>query len=429
MANKRKLKKKRRKGILVIFIFIITIYLLFISFVTLFKRNAKTTLPERMLLIDTISSQGFLIKNESIIKATNSGDVDLIANEGERLGSGREVLSINTLKDIKSLEYELEGVEKNISSLKKKETESDLISNEKDKIELTREELILELQDKISSSEFNDINFIKEQLLLYDGKYKDVDFSKTVLGQSVEGLEDRKKDISKKIDKNNVRYYTDRPGVISYKIDGYEEVYLPKDFENYTYDKLNVDNISKTSKKEEVKVSLNQPIFKIIDNFKWYIAIKIKDSEEISDFNINDNIRIYINESQEEVKGRIIAINNSKKKAVIILELNTMFHKYYNLRFPKIEIIKEKTEGYKLPKKSIASLDNIDGVYIKDRGGIVRFKPVSIFKEEDDYVYIHIGDEKSNIYLKDSKEAVKTINLFDEIIINPNNIKEGDILY
>ena len=51
------------------------------------------------------------------------------------------------------------------------------------------------------------------------------------------------------------------------------------------------------------------------------------------------------------------------------------------------------------------------------------------FMQEDDYVYIHIGDEKSNIYLKDSKEAVKTINLFDEIIINPNNIKEGDILY
>lgn len=428
MSYEKRLWRRRRKNIFTIIIFIIIIYLLFTSFLTLFKRNTKTTLPERMVITDSISSQGFLIKKELLVKSTNNGVIDLIASEGERLASGMEVVAINTLRDMKSLEYELKEIEANISYLEKKEVESGVVIKERDNIKGKREELILELQNKILSKDFNNITFIKEQLLFYDEKYKNVDFSKSIVGQGIENLKDRKEDIYEELGQNHIRYYTSSPGVVSYEIDGYEESYLPKDFENYTYDKLNVGNLPGPARDQNSKILVNEPIFKIMDNFQWYLAIKIENSKEISDYNVNDNINIYMDEKEEEISGRIIAINVSGEKSIVIVNFNTMFHKYYNLRFPKVQIIKEKVNGYRIPKKSIVNVGDMEGVYIKDRSGIVRFRPISILKEDNSSVYIYSGDEDTNIYLDNKSEPMKTIGLFDEILINPNNVEEGDIL-
>lgn len=427
MSFEKRLWRRRRKNIFTIIAFTIIVYLLFSSFFTLFKRNIKTTLPESMVLTDSIYSQGFLIKKEYLVNSTNNGVMELIANEGERLAAGREVVTINTLKDKKSLEYELKEIEENISLLEKNETESDVIMEE-DETEKNKEHLVLELQNKIISNEFNNIIFIKEQLILYDEKYNNMDLSKPFVGQSLESLKDRKNNILEELEQNHIKYYTNNPGVISYEIDGYEENYLPKNFEDYTYETLKVTDLSKIIRDEKSNVLINEPIFKIIDNFEWYMAIKIENPKDISSFNINDNIKIYINENEEELDGSILAINSSGEKSVVVARFNTMFHKYYDLRFPQVQIIKEKINGYKIPKKSIVSVDNMNGVYIKDRSGIVRFKPISIFKEDNNYVYIYSGDEKANIYLDNSSESVKTVDLFDEILISPNNIEEGDIL-
>lgn len=427
MSYEKRSKKRRKRSIFTIIIFTVIIFLFFSSFFRLFQRNKKTILPEKMVLIDSISSQGFLIKNEYIVKAANEGVMELIAGEGERLAAGRKTVTINTLNNMESLEYELKEIEENISLLESEENQDEGIEIETDNHLINKEKLISDLQKKIFANEFSTITFIKEQLFLNDEEYKNVDFSKTSAGEGLKNLEDRKDKIEIELEQNHIKYYTNKAGIISYEIDGYEEIYLPSNFENYTYEKLKIGQLSKIVRDEKYKVLTDEPIYKIMDNFQWYVAMKIEDSKIISDFNENDNIRIYIND-KEELSGNILAINNSGDKSVLIAKFNTMFHKYYNMRFPKVEIIKEKTNGFKIPKKSIVSVDNIIGVYIKDRSGIVRFRPVSIFKEDNNYAYVYSGDEKTNIYLNQTNEFMKTINLHDEILINPINIEEGDIL-
>lgn len=425
MSYEKRVKKRKKRKISNIILFVIIVYIILTSFITLFKRNAKTVLPERMVVTDSILSQGIIIKNETLIKSQNNGVIDLTADEGQRLAAGQEVATINTSKEMKTLEYELIEIEKNISSLE--ETEGELIVTEEHGGGI-KEELILKLQNKILSNDFSNIALIKDQLILYDESYQDEDFSETLIGQSIDNLKDRKESITKELNQNYVKYYTSNPGVISYEIDGYEEKYLPENFQDYTYDKLNIDKPLNLVKNEEDKILENEPIFKVIDNFQWYMCIKIEDNKEIEDFEVNDNIRIHIDGDEKEIKGNIMAINTSKKKSVIVAKFNTMFHDYYKMRFPEVEIIKDRIDGYKIPKKAMVTLNNINGVYIKDRGGIVRFKPISIFKEGDDHIYIYSGDENTNIYLDNEDEPLKTISLFDEIIIKTSGIKEGDIL-
>ncbi|WMM26774.1 HlyD family efflux transporter periplasmic adaptor subunit [Tissierella sp. MB52-C2] len=423
--DKREKSRRKRKNVRIIIISFVVLYLLFRSVPSLLANGAKTILPEIGDLTTKFSAEGFLIKHETVIKSEVKGQLEMLAAEGTRLAAGSEVVSVNSLKDTSSLKEELEQVEESISALEKSEAETKLIINEKEKVENLKESLVDELQSSIIAGNFDEIYLLKDQLALYDEKIKDVSFSNTLAGQSLGNLKSKREVINEEIKSNHAKYYSAHGGIVSYIIDGYEETYLPKELENYTYDKLN----SIKSKKNEVKteVDVGQPIYKIIDNFEWYIAMKIEDLKEIKGFEVGDSVQIQMNENNYDLKGRIVSINESGKKGVMIVRFTTKLHDYYDIRFTSVDVIQSRKEGYRIPTKAIIDKDNLSGVYIKDKSGIVKFRPVKIIGQDNDYTYVDMGDN-GNILLEGEEKPTKTITLFDEIFINTTSIKEGQIL-
>lgn len=251
---------------------------------------------------------------------------------------------------------------------------------------------------------------------------------KTLLNQSLDNLNKRKEEIEKDIKSNNINYYSSNGGIVSFNIDGYEEVYYPKEFENYTYDKIDILEKDKKNEKPKVDVSVGDPLFKIIDNFEWYMAIKIEDLKDIKSFEKGQSITLFMDETKKEIKGKILSINITKNKAVMVIKFTTLFHEYYDYRFSTVEIVKYKKEGLKIPSKAIVEKDGIKGVYIKEISGIVKFRPIKVLGEDDKYTYVQKGDNRGFIKLEDEKNPIKTITLYDEIFLNTMNIKEGQIL-
>lgn len=427
--DNRKRIRQRKKKFRVIVISLILIYLILRSIPTLLANNAKTTLPEVGTLIDKFDAQGFIIKNETLVKATSNGEVDRLYKEGTRVSAGTEIANVNILSGHSSLKQELEQINNSIIALEKSESDAEIIIKEKGKIEELQLSAIDDLQYMISSGKFDEVYLLKEKLNLYDDKVSDVSSNDTLLGQSIENLKKRKEIIKQDMDKNHMKYYSNHGGIISYTIDGYEELYFPKDLENYTYDKINIPTSTK-DKINDNKTSINvgEPIFKIVDNFEWYIGVKVEDMKNISGLEEYKTIIIEMKEDKQEFKGKIVAINSSGNKGIMIIKLNTMLHEYYNMRFPELNIIKNRIEGLKVPTKSIVEKESLKGVYIKDPSGIVRFRHINILGEDEKYTYIDKGDSTSFIKLKGEEKPVKTITLFDEVFLNTTNIKEGKIL-
>ena len=221
---------------------------------------------------------------------------------------------------------------------------------------------------------------------------------------------------------NSLSYYADRSGIFSLEIDGYENVYIPKDFENYTYERLQIPE-----KLEEAEGDTDNRKFKIINNFNWYLAIKIDNIKNISSFEVKDSIFVKIADIDRELRGQVVAINESKDKAVIVVEFDSHLHDYYNMRFPKVEVVTHRQDAFLIPTRAIIEKDGQAGVYIKEFNGIVRFRPIEILAEEGKFTFISRGDE--NRYIKNkSGEKERTISLYDEILINPQMFKEGEIL-
>ena len=93
-----------------------------------------------------------------------------------------------------------------------------------------------------------------------------------------------------------------------------------------------------------------------------------------------------------------------------------------------MNIIKSKNYVYVVPSQAIAILENREGVYIKELNGIVRFRPIKILYQNELETFVDIGDNKGYIEVEDNVDLVKTITLFDEVILNPQNIEDGQIL-
>lgn len=425
--NNRMQKRKNKKRFRFILISAIIIYLIFRSVPSLLANNAKTINPEKSTFVNKYAYQGFLIMDETLVKASKSGKVQLFSEEGERVPAGVKIASVNSLNDASSLKQELSQLEESIVALKKTETESKLLEVEKGKIEILHVDLVDKLQELIILGNYDEIYIVKEQLALIGSKSKDISFSNTLVGQSIENLELKMDSINSEIVSNNTIYYSSQAGIISYRLDGYEDVYLPKDFENYIYDKL-IKDMSREKNDEDFNVSAGQPIYKNIDNFQWYLAIKIEDLSEIEGYDVNKYINIQMNEDSQVIRGKVIAINTSEDKGVLVAQFDSVLHDNYLIRFPEIEIIKSKTDGYKIPSEVIVDRDSVKGVYIKDKSSIVRFRPINIIGEENNYTYVDMGDNYGNIKLPGEEGSFSTISLFDEIFLKVNNIKEGQIL-
>lgn len=350
---KRRKKRKKTTGIVILFIIG---YLFLKPTINIISGGLKTTLPSEELLIESIEGQGFFIKDEKVFKSDVQGVFNKTVKEGERVSAGSEVANVDNLEDSTSLEREIVEIEQAILALEKSEDEVEEMASEGKDIGDLKREKIEEIQNKIINKDYGNINIDKEELSIYEQKENGGDSQDTLGSETIEALENRRDKIKAEINENNIRHYTKNAGIISYRIDNYEDVFKPKDFEKYTYKKLDSNDFQKIMNSKDKKqnskenVSVDDPIYKLLDDFEWYIAIKIDDIEDIKDLDTNQAVRIKIDNEDFENKGIIVNTNKSKNTAVVIVKFDTMMHKYYDNRVGMIELIKSKTNSLKIPK-------------------------------------------------------------------------------
>lgn len=418
----RKKQKGRRKirNLIVIGIFVLLIAK---SSYGIIAKNPKTTLPKEERYIISMKADSVIIKDEKVYDIDGSLELNPVIQEGKRLSQGFELGKSSIIKDIRSLSEELEEINDAIDLLSNKNTEPNFFSSAKGELEITQVDLVKEIQTKIKNKDYSDIGELKNKILFNEGKLSDVSMDGTLLAQGLESLNSRKETIISEINSNSITYYTQEAGIISFVIDGYEKVYLPKEFENYAYENLQILETNEIDN----ETGRENKSYKIMNNFAWYLAIKLDRIKEMESYEIGDIINLRIGDNDRELVGKIIQINENNGKGVCIAQFNSYLFDYYKLRFASVEILLSKQDAYLIPTKSIINYNGQKGVYIKEFNGIIRFRPIKILGEKDDYTYISKGDINRYIDL-DLENPTKTISLYDEIIVRPWNFNEGDII-
>jgi putative membrane fusion protein len=426
--KKRELRRKKKKKWRLILISFIFAYLFFRSVPSLFAAASKTVLAQPEIIDDKIQTEAIIIKNESLYKANGEGKLEVFSKEGERVAAGTKIAQLTLFNDNSTLKQELDEVDKKIAALSKTEKENEIVKSDEKNVEENIENIIKDIQKSISEGDYEKADNLKEKLAIYDGKQKDILGEKTLINQSLDSLGKQREELLKQISSNIINYFSKEAGIVSFKIDGYEEIYSFDSKDNYSY-----SSFKKFSDKQKViennkDIKTGEPIFKIIDNFEWYMIIKIENIKDISSYKKGDPILLTTDGIEGELKGYIEDIKKEGNKGVIVCKFNTDFDNYYDKRFINVGIIRYRHDGFKIPSESIIEKDGIKGAYIKEISGIVKFKPIEILKEEDKFTYISNGDKNNKIKIKGSDDLVKTVTTFDEILINAANVKEGMII-
>lgn len=426
--EKRDKRRKRKKWIRAAFISFILIYLIFRSVPALYASNLKTVLVEEGTIEDSVNFPGIVVRNERVYRADGDGEISFFKKEGERVKVGAKIAELSLKEEDSSLESELEEVNKKIESMEKVNKQKEMAKKDEIKSEKNAELVIAELQDNIINGNYDETAQLKEELYCLLGKKNNAIGENTLANQSLDNLRKKKEELTKEIQNSTVNYFSQEAGIVSFKIDGFEEIYSGKNILNYTLEDIRDKEAETKVSKNKSVVNVGDALFKIMDNYNWYLLVDVDDIKEIKSLKEGDMLSVCLDGRDEELKGRIIKIQPKNGQGLVAIRLDTHFHDYYEKRNVDVKIIKSKNEGLKVPTKAICEKDGLNGVYIKDISGIIRFRPVKILGQNEEYAIVSKGNNNNLIDIEGSDKKIKTIKVFDEILLTGGKAKEGQII-
>ena len=205
-------------------------------------------------------------------------------------------------------------------------------------------------------------------------------------------------------------------GIVSYKVDGLEEILTPDNFSSLSKEYLESLDL-KTGK----IVATNEECGKVIDNFGCYIAT-ISSSEEAKQAKVGDKVKIRMSNNMETPAEITNIVNENDKDILIILKIEKQIEELINYRKISFDLIWWSDSGLKVPNQAIVQENNLDYV-VRSRAGYLSKILVKVTRKGNKYSIVesYSTDELKELGFDNEEiSSYKRISLYDEILLNPN---------
>ncbi len=403
--------------------------------------------------------KGITIREEVMIKSSDSGYVNYYAREGSKVKAGSLVYSVDETGEF-----------------------SDMINaaNVSGENSLTNENL-LELKTDIVS--FDNQYHSDEFERIYDFKYN---IQGTVLKlansnalQNIQSLSGNS--LQDTVDLGS----SDRSGIVVYSIDGFEDL-KP---ESVTQETLDTEKYEKKQLINNELISNEDPVFKLCTSENWSIVIPI-DETRAAAFTEDPYIKVRFLKNQLESWATVTVLNNTDG-VYAQLSFNNSMITFCTDRFLDVELIENESPGLKIPNSSIVEKEfflipieyitkggdrSEEGVmkesYAEDGSVSTEFVPTTIYNATDAEYYVddsvlRIGDyiikpdsndkyaiskkasligvyninkgyadfKQINILYQNEEYSIVEsntqygLNVYDYIVLDANTVNEDDIIY
>ena len=399
--------KKARKIITILLAIAAIIYILF-AMRTVIEKTADTYVVKQGTLSKEDEAIGYIIRTENVVKGEDyANGIYAIASEGQRVAVGEAIFRYYSDSE-KEIKEQINGLNYKIQELllqqEKNDTSADIKSIEKqieEKIKklntLTNYQEIIENKKSIDNLITKKINFISD----------------VTENQEIKTLVKERKSYEEQLKKGSEYQNAKIGGIVSYRVDGFEEKLSIEKFNEITESYLNKLDI-KTGK----IISTSNECGKVIDNFKCYIALTLNSKNAMS-AKVGDKVKLRIS-NDEEIDAKIVQINEQSGKRTIIFEMSKLTENLINHRKIVVDVIWWNVSGLKVPKQALAK-ENGRYYVTRNRAGIQTKLLVKVKKETDKFAIIEAYSDNELKELGLSSSEIKKYNKitnYDEIIIN-----------
>lgn len=407
-----KIDKKNGKGFssflgaLVAFIFIIIAFNTIIT--SFFKKDIKTQTPVEEVFYNSVAMNSALIKTEEVYQAGRHSYFTTQAKEGEKVKRGLENLSVT--KSANDL------IDKKIDAINKRLKDLDYdTSGEESFDQRAMNKKIKALQISINQKRYEDLSQILNSSEDEEDKYYE-----SIKNYSIDKLLEMKDELNESKRSEAPAVKVSMSGIVSYFIDGLEDKYT-----NENFDALFEKDLIEDSKSYSLNQGKSNDNFKILDNFSMNI-LAFSDDKKLEDVNVNDVVLIEWDLTGTKTYARVLKKEKTGDTYKFLLNIRERISELYKDRFSKMEIIFDEYKTFKLPKSALVDRGSEKGVYIKDIDNTIRYKRVLLVGSDRDNIYVMRTDD--NGLMKYKKLKFKSIKYYDEVVVFPSTVKEGDIL-
>ena len=409
MENKKKKINKKRvlKNIIIAGIVVIAIYLIYMVF-NLIKQPTNVFVVENGKLTMEEENVGYIIRDEKVLKGENykNGMVKIKA-EGERVEVGASIFRYYS-KDEENLVKKIEELDEKIDEAM--ENDTNIFPSD---IKVLNSKIEKNLEDIYAENDLLKISEIKKNIGEAVSKKATITGEQSPAGSYVKKLIDERAEYEYKLNSGTEDVKTDLAGIVSYKVDGLETVLSPNDFTNLSIKELNELNLRTGQTIQE-----NEESGKIINNFKFYIAV-VLNSKEAKETEVGKSVKIRLS-TTDELNCKVTHINEEEDGTrVIVFETSNYSAELINYRKISIDVIWWSDEGIKIPNSAIEKEGDLSYV-TRNRAGYLDKILVKILRSNNSYSIVgkYSTDELKELGFSQSEIInMKNIALYDEILI------------
>ena len=405
------METKKLKKILAIIVCICLIIYFLYAVILLIMNPTDIYVLTKGEIIEEDETVGYIIRNETIIKYdTNSNGIYAIATEGQKVAKDEIIF-----RYYKDSEKEITDNIKQIDYQIQEELEKDKTTPSSADIKVIENQIEEKLVSLNSLSNYQEMKEYKDNIdnliakkIKYIGEITD--------NKEIKQLVKERNEYEKQLTNGVLYKKSTTSGIVSYRVDGLEE-------------KLRADNLAEITDtflenldlKTGQIISTSNESGKIIDNFKYYIAVIIN-TELSNKAKVGDNVTLKISGAEEE-NAKVVQINEGSGKRTIIFEINRMSSTVINHRKLSVDVIWWKKTGFKVPNQAIytENINDKDINYVLiNKSGIENKCYVKVEKQNETFSIISSYETKELQELGIDENDIKNykkISNYDEIIL------------
>ena len=271
------------------------------------------------------------------------------------------------------------------------------------------------MQDINRITDVSKLNEYKKEIESLVAKKAKIAGESSPKGSYLRKLIDQRKQYESEL--NSGAEYVKAPmsGIVSYRVDGLEDVLTPNNFSSLSKEYLENLNLS-TGK----IVASNDEAGKVIDNFECYIAT-YSSSEEAKNAKVGDKVKVRLS-NNAEINAEITNLIIEDDEVTIILKIQKQIEELINYRKITFDLIWWSASGIKVPNQAIVKQDNLDYV-VRNRAGYLSKVLVKVKKQGDKYSIVdaYSTEELEKMGMsKTEASSSRNLSIYDEILIKPD---------
>ncbi len=365
---------------------------------------------------NSLESTGYIIRNETVIYAEQSGIINYAVSESQKLGSNQMVATVFSDLEGVDVQNKIQKINNKIAVLEKSAIDNSYLTSDVSKIDALIYDSLVKIKKSVNDDDIYVTQQYKSDLVVNFNKRHLITTSSGSFEDQIKLLQEEKNQLTTSFQSPLCTVFSPKAGYFSTLLDGYENYFTPKLLNTLTVDSFH--SLTQQQKADYDALALG----KIISDFDWYTLceVSVKDAE---DFIVGSKYPItFLYSSGEKLKATLQRKITQTDADSVVLQflIEEVPEDFDYTRSQTIRIVKSSVEGIGFPRSALRVIDGVQGVYVIS-GNAVGFKEVDI-----------INTTESTYFAKEYKttdaEYKKHLNRFDRVITEGKDLYVGKIL-